>query len=117
MASKKTSHNISPKKKSLSNTHSFSVVPLADRVVVVPIVEEVTQSGILIPETANKERPERGTVVAIGPGKLGDDHTRLPLEVQVGDTVIFSKYGPDEITIKGTHYYILREDQILAIVK
>ncbi len=92
------------------------LVPLADRVVVLPLKEEKTKSGIIIADTATKERPLRGVVIAVGSGKMADDHKRIALEVRVGDTVIFSKYGPDEIKIEGSEYYILREDQILAII-
>lgn len=95
----------------------LDIVPLADRVIVAPMTEEKTKSGIIIPDTANKERPERGTVLAVGRGKMGEDNKPIPLEVKVGDIVIFSKYGPDEIKLEGTEYYILREDQILAIIK
>lgn len=95
----------------------FEIIPLADRVVVMPIVEEKTKSGIIIPDNANKEKPEKGKVVAIGRGRLGEDHKPIALEVKVGDIVIFSKYGPDEIKVQNEQYYILREDQILAILK
>jgi chaperonin GroES len=102
---------------SKTKVKDFHLKPLADRVIVSPILEETTKSGIIIPDTNSKERPERGVVVAVGEGKIGDDHKRIALEVSVGDVVIFSKYGPDEIKIEGLEYYILREDQILAIVK
>ena len=104
------------KRMAKSKIKSFHLVPLADRVIVSPVLEEKTKSGIIIPDTAGKERPERGLIVAVGKGKIGDDNKRIPLEVSVGDMVIFSKYGPDEIKIEGVHYYILREDQILAII-
>jgi chaperonin GroES len=96
---------------------TLKLIPLADRVVVTPVTEKKTVSGIIIPETASKERPERGTVVAVGKGKIGDNNIRIPLEVSVGDEVVFSKYGPEEIKVNGIDYYILREDQILAIIK
>jgi chaperonin GroES len=95
----------------------MKLIPLADRVVVTPVTEKKTLSGIIIPETAGKDRPERGTVVAVGKGRVGDDGKRIPLEVSVGDEVVFSKYGPEEIKVDGFDYYILREDQILAIIK
>ncbi|HWC57686.1 MAG TPA: co-chaperone GroES [Candidatus Paceibacterota bacterium] len=91
--------------------------PLADRIVVIPIIEEKTHSGIIIPDTVHKDRPERGKVVAVGPGKMGDDHRRIPLEVKVGEIVLFAKYGPDEISIGGVQYYILREEQLLAVIR
>ncbi len=101
----------------MPKTTSIGITPLADRVVVMPITQAKSRSGIIIAEGSTKERPERGTVIAVGKGKIGDDNKRIPLEVTVGDTVIFSKYGPDEIKVDGAEYYILREDQILAIIK
>ena len=95
----------------------ISITPLADRVVVQPASrEEVSASGIIIPDTAAKEKPERGTVVAVGPGKVGDDNERIPMSVSVGDTVIFSKYGFDEVKVDGKEYYILSESSVLAII-
>lgn len=90
--------------------------PLDDRVVVQPLeAEEVTAGGIVLPDTA-KEKPQRGTVVAAGPGKLLDSGTRGELGVQVGDEVIFGKYGGSEVEINGDEYKILRESDILAKV-
>jgi chaperonin GroES len=95
----------------------LSIQPLADRVVVQPASrEEVSASGIIIPDTAKPEKPERGTVVAVGPGKVGDDNERVPMSVKVGDTVIFSKYGFDEVKVDGKEYYILSESSVLAII-
>jgi chaperonin GroES len=93
------------------------LIPLADRVIVEPASEQKTKSGIIIPETAGKDRPEQGVVVAVGKGKVGDDNKRIPLEVSVGDTVVFAKYGPESVKVEGKEYFILREDQILAIIK
>lgn len=76
-----------------------------------------TKSGIIIPETVSKERPEQGRVVAVGPGRMNDDGKVLPMKVKVGDTVLFSKYGPDEVKIEGVEYFILREESVLAIIK
>lgn len=95
------------------------LIPLGDRVIVAPILDEQkkTSSGIYIPETASKERPEQGKVIAVGPGKWNEEGTRqIPLSVKVGDIVIFSKYGPDEVKIDGNEYFILREDSILAVI-
>ncbi|MBO0929998.1 co-chaperone GroES [Fibrella sp. HMF5405] len=87
------------------------VKPLADRVVVEPApAEEKTAFGIIIPDTA-KEKPQRGTIVAIGTGKKDE-----PLTVQVGDTVLYGKYAGTEITIEGKEYLIMRESDIFAIV-
>lgn len=94
--------------------------PLADRVVVRPLTEEelgtVSASGIIIPDTAKKEKPEQGVVLAIGPGKWDEDgEKRIPLEVKVGDRVIFSKYGYDEVKIADKEYFIVGENSILGI--
>lgn len=91
------------------------IKPLADRVVVKALPqEETTKGGIVLPDTA-KEKPQEGEVVAVGPGALGDDGKRIPLEVAVGDKVIYSKYGGTEIKIEGEEYLILRESDILAV--
>jgi len=90
--------------------------PLADRVLVRPMAaEEVRASGIVIPDTA-KEKPQEGEVLAVGPGKLDDEGKRMPMDVKVGDRVLFSKYGGDEFTIDGEELKILGENDILAIV-
>lgn len=93
--------------------------PLADRVLVKPEMadEEKTASGIYIPDTARKEKPERGIVVAVGEGKRTDRGEVVPMRVKVGDTVVFSKYGFDEIKIEEEEYYIVTESNILAIVQ
>jgi chaperonin GroES len=88
--------------------------PLADRLVVKPIQkEEMTKGGIFIPDTV-KEKPQEGEVVAVGPGKMTDDGQRIPLDLKVGDRVIYSKYGGSEIKIDGVELIILRESDILA---
>lgn len=97
----------------------LSLVPLGDRVVVEPADKEGEKklaSGIIIPETVDKEKPAKGEVIAVGPGKY-EDGKRVPLQVKVGDTVLFSKYGYDEVKIEGREYYILSESSILGIVK
>jgi chaperonin GroES len=94
----------------------LGVRPLDDRVVVLPKeAEEVTSGGIVLPDTA-KEKPQRGSVVAVGPGKLLDSGERGTLSVREGDEVIYSKYGGSEIQIDGEDYKILREGDILAKV-
>ena len=88
--------------------------PLADRLVVKPIQkEEMTKSGIFIPDTA-KEKPQEGEVIAIGPGKMTDDGKRIAMEVKVGDRVIYAKYGGSEIKIDDVEMIILRESDILG---
>lgn len=96
------------------------ITPLSDRVVVRPIGNDdtvATASGIIIPDTVNKEKPEQGIVVAIGEGRTTDEGKLIPVKVKVGDRVIFSKYGPDEVEIDGEEYFILGESSILAIIK
>ena len=88
--------------------------PLADRVVVKPIErEEVTKGGIVLPDTA-KEKPQEGEIIAIGPGRLSEDGKRMPMDVKVGDRVIYAKYGGTEIKIEDEELIILRESDILA---
>ena len=89
--------------------------PLGDKVVVKPMEEEEkTTGGIILPDTA-KKKPSEGEVVAVGSGKLLNDGARAPLSVKVGDRVIYSKYGGNEVTVDGTDYIILDEDSIYAI--
>ncbi|MDB4991922.1 MAG: groS [Parcubacteria group bacterium] len=96
--------------------NKLSITPLADRVVVKPLSrEDVSTSGIIIPDTASREKPERGTVVAVGAGRY-DNGSLVPMAVKVGDQVLFSKYGYDEVKIDGTEYFILTESGVLAIL-
>jgi chaperonin GroES len=91
--------------------------PLADRLVVEPIEqEEVTASGIYVPETA-KERPQEGVVVAVGPGRKDDDGDRIPMDVVEGDRVLYAKYGGTEVKLEDKKYLILKESDILAILE
>ncbi len=76
-----------------------------------------TASGIIIPETIDKEKPEQGKVVAVGNGRMNDEGNVIPMSVKEGDTVMFSKYGPEEIKVDGEEYYILSETSILAVIK
>ena len=88
--------------------------PLADRVLVKPIEkEEMTKSGIYLPDTA-KEKPQEGKVMAVGPGKVTDDGKRIPMDLKVGDRVIYAKYGGTEIKVDDVEMMILRESDILA---
>ena len=75
-----------------------------------------TKAGIYLPETVDKERPEQGKVVAVGPGKLSDEGKRIPISVKKGDMVLFTKYGPNEIKVDGKEYLIAREEDILAVL-
>src|SRR5436190_7676933 len=93
----------------------FSLQPLEDRVVVKPSEEEeMTASGLVIPDTA-KERPQEGKVMAMGPGRF-EDGQRIPMDVKVGDTIIYSKYGGTEVKIEGEDYLILSARDVLAVV-
>jgi len=97
-----------------------TVRPLGDRLLVKGIAEEAgkkSASGIIIPETVSKERPEKGKVVAAGEGRMTDEGKLIPLRVKVGDVVLFSKYGPDEVKLDGEEYFIIREENILAVIK
>lgn len=92
--------------------------PLHDHIIVKPILEdEVTKSGIVLPETVDKEKPEKGQVVAVGEGKLLDNGQRAALTVKVGDKVMFKKYSPDEVKIDGVEYLIISEGDILAVLE
>ncbi len=93
---------------------AIKLQPLADRVVVKPIEkEEKTKSGIYLPDTA-REKPQEGEILAAGPGRIGEDDKRIALDVKVGDTVVYTKYGGTEIKIDGDELIILRESDILA---
>jgi chaperonin GroES len=94
-----------------------NLTPIGDRVVVKPEPEEQkTKSGIVLPDTA-KEKPSEGTVVAVGSGRILDNGQKVPLEVKVGDKIIYSKYGGTEVKIEDEEYMILSERDILAIKK
>jgi chaperonin GroES len=89
--------------------------PLGDRIVVKPTVaEEKTKGGILLPDTA-KERPQEGEVIAAGPGKTLDTGVQAPMDIKIGDKVIYSKYGGTQFKIDGEEYMILRQDDVLAV--
>jgi chaperonin GroES len=97
---------------------ALNLRPLGDRVIVEGLNEmEASVSGIIIPETVSKERPQKGVIVAVGPGKLNKSGERVKMELKVGDKVVFSKYGPDEIEIDGHKYLILSESSIMAVIE
>ncbi len=103
-----------------TNKSVSPIKPLGDRVIVRPLTEAelgtTSPSGIIIPETAKKEKPEQGIVIAAGPGKWDEDgEKRIPLEVKEGDRVVFSKYGYDEVKFDGKEYFIVSEASILGI--
>lgn len=92
--------------------------PLSDNIVVKPLAkEEKTSSGIIIPETVGKEKPEQGEVIAIGAGKLDADGKRMPIDIKIGDKVIFKKYSPDEFKIDGENLLILSASDVMAIIE
>jgi chaperonin GroES len=92
--------------------------PLHDHVIVKPIEEdEVTKGGIVLPDTVDKERPEKGEVVSVGPGKLLDNGQRSPMSVKIGDKVMFKKYSPDEIKINDEEYLVISEGDIMLILE
>ncbi len=92
--------------------------PLSNNVIVKPLKkEEMTKSGIVLPDTADKDRPERGEIIACGPGKILDNGQLQAMSVQVGNQVIFKKYSPDEIKIDDEEYLVLSESDIVAIVE
>lgn len=96
---------------------AMNLKPLGSRVVVEPLEqEEITPGGIVIPETA-KEKPQKGTVLSVGPGDRDENGKRVPMDVSVGETVLFAKYGGTEIKIDGKKLLILRESDLLAIVE
>jgi len=95
----------------------MNIKPLYDRVVIKPQAKkEKTESGIYIPETVDKERPQMGEIIAVGEGKIMSNGDVKPLKVKVGDKVLFSKYGPTEITLEGEEYLITKEEELLAII-
>ncbi|HOB90152.1 MAG TPA: co-chaperone GroES [Candidatus Colwellbacteria bacterium] len=96
----------------------MNIKPLSNHIFLEPVEEEkATESGIIIPDTADKEKPVKGKVIAVGSGKLNEKGERTPMSVKVGDTVLFKKYGPDEIEIDGKKYLVGDEDDVLAIVE
>jgi len=96
----------------------MSIKPLSDHIVIEPIIEEnTTKSGIVLPDTAEKEKPQKGKIIAVGPGKINEKGERIPMEVKVGDVVLFQKYSPSEIKIDDKEYLVAREDDIIAIVE
>jgi chaperonin GroES len=95
-----------------------SIDPLYDKVVIKPLSrEEVTASGIVLPDTADKEKPMQGEVIAVGPGKRLDNGNLSPMTVKKGDKVLFTKYAPDEVEIDDEEYLVIDEDKILGIVR
>ena len=96
----------------------MNIKPLADYILIEPIKEEEkTSSGILLPETADKERPEQGKVIAVGPGKRDKSGKIIPVDIKVGQKVLFTKYGPNEIKVDDKEYLIAKQEDILAVIE
>ena len=106
--------------KSNESSKFSKITPLGDRVLIKPFLDSDLETkndfGIIIPDTVSKERPEQGRVVAVGEGRY-EDGKIVPMKVKVGDKIIFSKYGFDEVKVGGDELYILKEESILAIIK
>ena len=101
----------------MATATSTKVQPLADRIVVKPLEDtEQMRGGLYIPDTA-KEKPQQGEVIAVGPGKMTDDGKRIPAELNVGDRILYGKYSGTEVTVAEEQYLILREADVLAIIK
>ena len=96
----------------------MKIKPLSDHILIEPIKEEEkTKMGILLPDTAEKEKPEQGLIVAVGPGRKTASGKIIPLSVQSGQKVLFTKYGPNEIKVDDKEYLIAKEEDILAIIE
>jgi chaperonin GroES len=94
----------------------MKIIPLRDQVLIQPLKEEMKRGGIILPDTVTKERPEQGKVIAVGEGKLVDGKL-VKLSVKKGDTVLFTKYGPNTIKVDDKEYLIAKDEDILAIVQ
>lgn len=96
----------------------MNIKPLSNHIFLKPVEEEkTTKTGIVLPETVEKEKPMKGKVMAVGPGKLNEKGERVPMSVKVGDKVLFKKYGPDEVEVEGEKYLVGDEEDILAIIE
>ena len=100
---------------------SANIKPLGDRVLVEPLSDEerekTTKLGIVIPDKVEKEKSEKGKIINVGPGRMTDEGKLIPLSVKKGQIVVFSKYGPDEIKVGDKEYYIIKEENILAVLE
>lgn len=96
----------------------MNLKPLSDYLIIKPLADEtVTKSGIVLPDTVDKEKPEKGEVVAAGPGKMLENGQIAPLSVAVGQKVMFRKYAPDEIKVDGQDYLVIRESDVMLIIE
>jgi len=97
---------------------NMKLKPLGDHLIVKPILEDkTTKSGIVLPETVDKEKPETGEVVAVGPGRVSDNGQRLDMSVKPGQKILFKKYSPDEIKMNGEEFLVLSESEVIAIIE
>lgn len=95
----------------------MNLKPLSDHLIVKPVQgDQKTKSGIVLPDTIDKEKPERGEVIAVGEGRVLDNGNRLPMSVKVGNKILFKKYSPDEIKVDGEEYLVLSESDVMAIL-
>jgi chaperonin GroES len=95
----------------------MKLLPTDDHIVVKPKAqEEKTKSGLYIPATASKERPQEGEIIAVGPGKVNEEGKRVPMDLKVGSMVLFSKYGPTEVKVDGEELLILNQSDVLAVI-
>ena len=92
------------------------IQPLYNKILVEPLREEKKKGGIILPDTVEKERSEKGKVIAVGFGKRDKEGKRIPLDVKKGDVVLFTKYSPNEIKVDGKEYLVIKEDDVLAII-
>jgi len=96
----------------------MNIKPLGDKIIVKPVGrEEMTLSGIVLPDTVDKEKPEQGEVIAVGPGKRLDSGEIAPMSVKVGDRVVFRKYSPDEIKVDGKDVLVISENDVVGIIE
>ncbi|MBU2612839.1 co-chaperone GroES [Patescibacteria group bacterium] len=92
--------------------------PLGDRVIVRPAAkEEMTKAGIILPDTVDKERPEQGEIIAVGPGRLLDSGTRAAMSLKVGDKIVFKKYSPDEVKVEDQEVLVIAESDVMAVIE
>jgi chaperonin GroES len=96
----------------------MSLKPLGDHIIIKPLTnEEITKAGIVLPDTVDKDRPERGEIIAVGPGRVLDNGSRSTMDVSVGQKVMFKKYSPEEIKINGETFLVINSSEVIAIIE
>jgi len=96
----------------------MTLKPLGDHVIVKPLNnEEVTKAGIVLPSTVDKDRPERGEIIAVGPGRILENGSRSQMDVSVGQKIVFKKYAPEEFKIEGENYLVISASEIIAVIE